>query len=90
MSRIGIAAAAIAAGILALAAGPAAARGSAGVFIGLQPPVYYVPPPPPPPPVHYRALRPRWYYPPPAYYTPAPPVPRWYYAPPPAYRYWPY
>jgi hypothetical protein len=87
-------AAAVAAGISALAAGPAEARGSVGVFIGPGPPVYYAPPPPPvyyvpprPPPGYYRPP-PYRYHPPPAYY--APPVPRWYYAPPPAYRYWPY
>jgi hypothetical protein len=86
-TRTGIAAAVIVAGLLALAAGPAAARGSVGVFIGARPPVYYVPPPPP---VYYGPPPPRWSYPPPAYYAPAPPVPRPYFAPPPTYRYWPY
>jgi hypothetical protein len=90
-TRFGIAAAVIAAGVSIMAPGPAAARGSVGVFIGAGPPVYYAPPPPPPPPVYYAPLPPYRYLPPPpppVYY--APPVPRWYYAPPPAYRYWPY
>ena len=88
-----VTAAALAAGIPALAAGPAEARGSVGVFIGAGPSVFYVPPPPLPfpPPVFY-APPPYRYYPPPppppVYY--APPVPRWYYGPPPAYRYRPY
>lgn len=87
--RTGLAAAALAAGLSILAAGPAAARAHVGFFIGAGPPIYYAPPPPPP--VYYYAPPPpRWYYPPPAYYVPAPPLPRPYYAPPPAYRYWPY
>src|SRR5215212_408988 len=61
--------AALAAGISASAAGPAAARGSVGVFIGAGPPVYYAPPPPPPPPPIYYAPPP----PPPGYYRPPPP-----------------
>ncbi len=43
--RSGVAAAAIAACVLTLAAAPAAARSSVGVFIGAGPPVYYAPPP---------------------------------------------
>jgi hypothetical protein len=90
----------IAAAVSALASGPAAARGTFGVFIAPGPPVYYAPPPlpplpppvyfapPPPPPPAYYGPPPYRYYPPPAYY--GPPVPRWYHAPPPAYRYWPY
>jgi hypothetical protein len=94
--RSGIAAAAIAAGISVLAAGPAEARASVGFFIGAGPPVFYAPPPPPPlllppPPAYVLPPAPYGYYPPPP--PPvfhAPPVPRFYYAPPPAYRYWPY
>ncbi len=89
--RSGITAAVVAAGISILAAGPASARGSVGVFIGAGPPVYYALPPPPPP-LYFVPPPPPWYYtpppPPPIYY--APPRPRFYYAPPPAYRYWPY
>jgi hypothetical protein len=85
--RSGIAAAAVAAGISILAAGPTAARASVGFFIGAGPPVYYAPPPPPPP-VNHAPSPPRGYYPPPAPYSP--PMPRWYHAPPPAYHYWPY
>ena len=44
--RFHVLGAAVAAGVSALAAGPAAARGSVGVFIGAGPPVYYAPPPP--------------------------------------------
>lgn len=94
-TRSAVAAAVVSASLMFVAAEPASARGSVGVFIGAGPPVYYAPLPPPPlpfpPPVYYAPPPYRYYAPPPpAYYVPPPPVPRFYYAPPPAYRYWPY